>query len=119
MRPNDCNENIKLPALGYSDTIPFHTYLTVIRMHASNRPSPKPESANAHISKQLLEMQETDSLPAWPQVPPGYSVTCDKDGKYRWESILSPESHQCYGFMTYEEALTHCREAQLPYHDYR
>ena len=64
-------------------------------------------------------LAEAEAFTAWVQEPDGYHVFCGSDGKYGWESILAPSEHRCSGFQTYEEALTHCREAQLPHDQYR
>lgn len=42
-------------------------------------------------------------------IPKGYSVTRGHDDSWRWESILSPESHSHAGFTSEEAAIAHCR----------
>lgn len=57
--------------------------------------------------------------PEWPKVPDGYRVFLGSDEKYAWELISDPKSHHCSGFSTRAEALTHCREDQLPHDTYK
>lgn len=54
-----------------------------------------------------------------PQEPEGYSVYRADNGSYAWKSDSDPVGEQCSGFVTYSEALTHCRESQLPYPTYQ
>jgi type IV secretory pathway ATPase VirB11/archaellum biosynthesis ATPase len=41
-------------------------------------------------------------------IPQGYSVFKTLGGKWRWESILAPESHSSGGFASYKDAAEHC-----------
>lgn len=49
---------------------------------------------------------------------PGYVVYQTLNGFWKWESILSPESHSCGGFSSYEDALYSCHVANESWEDY-
>ncbi len=57
--------------------------------------------------KQLLDLRSSASAEL-PNFPLGYSVFEASPGNWRWESILSPESHAKEGFSSFHEAAADC-----------
>lgn len=65
-----------------------------------------------HTQTSDAASQSTSQFAAAKDIPPGYSVSSDFKGEYRWESILAPECHHKSGFKTFEDAVADCRAAQ-------
>jgi len=50
------------------------------------------------------------------KIPCGYEVVSTSEG-YKWQAILSPESHSKDGFTSERAAIISCNKAQKAYQD--